>query len=98
MKAPRLRVIVRDDAVPFVREGRSLFSRFAGGVDPEIVPGASVLLVDRTDELLAVGRAELAAHEMGRLSRGAAVVVTAHARNPVPAIPETLEKAAPQEP
>ncbi|MGA7862283.1 MAG: tRNA guanosine(15) transglycosylase TgtA [Thermoplasmata archaeon] len=98
VKAPRLRVIVRDDAVPFVREGRSLFSRFAGGVDPEIVPGASVLLVDRTDELLAVGRAELAAHEMGRLSRGAAVVVTAHARNPVPAIPETLEKAAPQEP
>ncbi|MFZ0830787.1 MAG: tRNA guanosine(15) transglycosylase TgtA [Thermoplasmata archaeon] len=92
--APRLRVIVRDDAVPFVREGRSLFSRFAGGVDPAIVPGSSVLLVDRTDELLAVGRAELAAHEMGRLSRGAAVFVTAHARNPTPESPEGLEHEA----
>jgi 7-cyano-7-deazaguanine tRNA-ribosyltransferase len=88
VQAPHLRVVVRDDAVPFVREGRSLFSRFAGAADPQIVPGASVLLVDRNDGLLAVGRAELAAHEMGRLSRGAAVVVTAHARNPVPEPPE----------
>ncbi|MGC2289714.1 MAG: tRNA guanosine(15) transglycosylase TgtA [Thermoplasmata archaeon] len=93
VKAPGLRVVVRDDAVPFVREGRSLFSRFAGNVDPEIVPGASVLLVDRLDELLAVGRAELAAHEMGRLSRGAAVVVTAHARNPVPDEPDASRRA-----
>jgi 7-cyano-7-deazaguanine tRNA-ribosyltransferase len=95
--APRLRVVVRDDAVPFVREGRSLFSRFAGAVDPEIVPGASVLLVDRHDALLAVGRAELAAHEMGRLSRGPAALVTAHARNPVPPLVEEPESAAPTE-
>ena len=92
--APRLRVVVHDDAVPFVREGRSLFSRFAGAADPEIVPGASVLLVDRDDGLLAVGRAELAAHEMGRMTRGAAVVVTAHARNPIPAISDVPERAA----
>jgi 7-cyano-7-deazaguanine tRNA-ribosyltransferase len=97
LKAPRLRVIVRADAVPFVREGRSLFSRFAGSVDPEIVPGASVLLVDPQDDLLAVGRAELAAHEMGRFSRGAAVVVTAHAKNPVPRAPEEPENVAPTE-
>ena len=94
LAAPHLRVVVRDDAVPFVREGRSLFSRFAGAVDPEIVPGASVLLVDRHDDLLAVGRAELAAHEIGRLIRGPAVVVTAHARNPVPPLPEGPEKTA----
>ena len=92
-KPPGLRVVVQDDAVPFVREGRSLFSRFAGPVDPGIVPGASVLLVDRADELLAVGRAELAAHEMGRLVRGVAVAVTAHARNPVPEAPEERQGA-----
>jgi 7-cyano-7-deazaguanine tRNA-ribosyltransferase len=95
--APRLRVIVREEAVPFVRDGRSLFSRFAGAVDPEVVPGASVLLVDRADELLAVGRAELAAHEMGRLLRGAAVVVTAHRRAPVPVASEVPVPAHPPE-
>ncbi|HLY77081.1 MAG TPA: tRNA guanosine(15) transglycosylase TgtA [Thermoplasmata archaeon] len=97
VKAPGLRVIVQEEAVPFVREGRSLFSRFAGAVDPTIVPGASVLLVDRSDQLLAVGRAELAAHEMGRLSRGAAVIVTSHARNPVPEEPEPAPSAPPPE-
>jgi 7-cyano-7-deazaguanine tRNA-ribosyltransferase len=97
VRAPGLRIIVRDDAVPFVREGRSLFSRFAGPADPALVPGASVLLVDRNDELLAVGRAELAAHEIGRLSRGAAAVVTAHARNPVPeATAPALESVRPE--
>jgi 7-cyano-7-deazaguanine tRNA-ribosyltransferase len=96
--APALRVVVREDAVPFVREGRSLFSRFAGAVDPTIVPGASVLLVDPNDVLLAVGRAELAAHEIGRLSRGAAVVVTAHARNPIPTAPELACEANLPEP
>jgi 7-cyano-7-deazaguanine tRNA-ribosyltransferase len=98
VKAPALRVIVRDDAVPFVREGRSLFSRFAGAADPAIVPGSSVLLVDRSDELLAVGRAELAAHEIGRLSRGAAVVVTAHARKPIPGAPDATRETAREEP
>jgi 7-cyano-7-deazaguanine tRNA-ribosyltransferase len=85
LPAPGARVTVHDDAVSFVRDGRSLFSRFARGCDPGIVPGASVLLVDSADQLLAVGRAELAAHEMGRFTRGAAVTVTAHARKPVPA-------------
>jgi len=97
IQRPRLRVVVKDDAVPFVRVGRSLFSRFAGEADPEIVPGASVLLVDSSDRLLAVGRAELAAHEMGRLLRGTAVEVTAHARNPVPDAPGAGVDTSPAE-
>ena len=95
LPAPRCRVVVREDAVPFVREGRSLFSKFVGGVDLTIGPGASVLLVDQNDELLAVGRAELAAHEMGRFTRGSAVVVTAHARTPIPDALEQAESPAP---
>jgi 7-cyano-7-deazaguanine tRNA-ribosyltransferase len=94
---PRLRVIVREDAIPFVREGRSLFSRFAGSADPGIVPGASVLLVDPADTLLAVGRAELAAHEIGRFSRGVAVFVTAHAKNPIPEAAESPASPAAEE-
>lgn len=80
----RHRVVVADDAVAFVREGRSLFSRFVADADPALVPGASALLVDRADTLLAVGRLLLAPHEMGRLRRGVAAWTTAHARQPVP--------------
>lgn len=73
--------MVHEDAVPFVREGRSLFSTFVVQADPALVPGASALLVDEHDEYLAVGRLLLAPHEMGRLRRGVAVRVTAHARS-----------------
>jgi len=80
----RERVVVLEDAVPFVREGRSLFSTFVAGADPGLVPGASALLVDPVDRLLAAGRLVLAPHEMGRLRRGVAVRVTAHARSRPP--------------
>ncbi|HLN51063.1 MAG TPA: tRNA guanosine(15) transglycosylase TgtA [Thermoplasmata archaeon] len=80
----QLRVVVADDAVPFVREGRSLFSKFVASADPSLVPGSSALLVDRGDELLAAGRLLLAPHEMGRLTRGVAVHVTTHRALPEP--------------
>jgi 7-cyano-7-deazaguanine tRNA-ribosyltransferase len=80
----RERVVVRPDAVPFVREGRSLFSAFVVQADPALVPGASALLVDENDTFLSVGRLLLAPNEMARLSRGVAVRVTAHARSRPP--------------
>ncbi|MCI4365318.1 MAG: tRNA guanosine(15) transglycosylase TgtA [Thermoplasmata archaeon] len=78
------RVTVHEDAVPFVRAGRTLFSRFVVHADPELVPGTTALLVGADDELLAIGRLLLAPHEMGKLARGVAVRVTAHAARPVP--------------
>ena len=87
----RHRVEVADDAVEFVREGRSLFSWFAASSDPALVPGASALLVDRSDSLLAVGRLLLAPTEMGRMRRGVAAWVTAHAKRPVPEAEEEEE-------
>jgi uncharacterized protein with predicted RNA binding PUA domain len=87
----RHRVIVADDAVPFVRLGRSLFSRFVVSADPALVPGSSALLVDRSDELLAVGRLVLAPHEMGRFQRGVAIRVTAHVDRPVPVEEEEID-------
>jgi len=80
----RERVVVNSDAVPFVREGRSLFSPFVVQADPALVPGATALLVDENDAFLAVGRLVLAPHEMGRLRRGVAVRVTAHAHSRTP--------------
>ncbi len=80
----RSRVVVGDDAVPFVSRGRSVFSRFVTSADPNLVPDETALLVDRADTLLGVGRLLLAPHEMPRLRRGVAVRVTAHAKAPVP--------------
>ncbi|MGA8542001.1 MAG: tRNA guanosine(15) transglycosylase TgtA [Thermoplasmata archaeon] len=80
----RGRVVVSDDAAPFVVRGRSLFSRFVLRADPALVPDQTALLVDREDNLLAVGRLLLAPQEMPRLARGVAVRVTAHAAAPVP--------------
>jgi len=84
----RERVVVHDDSVSFVREGRSLFTSFVVQADPALVPGASALLVDGGDSLLAVGRLVLAPNEMGRLRRGVAVRVTAHARSRSPEVEE----------
>ncbi|MGD0250082.1 MAG: tRNA guanosine(15) transglycosylase TgtA [Thermoplasmata archaeon] len=82
----RERVTVSDDALPFVRGGRSLFSRFVVSADPALVPGSTALLVDRSDTLVAVGRLLLAPHEMPWLSRGVAVRVVAHAAAPEPPV------------
>jgi 7-cyano-7-deazaguanine tRNA-ribosyltransferase len=78
----RGRIVVADDAREFVAQGRSLFARFVVRADPALRPGATALLVDRSDELLAVGRLLLAPHEMRSMARGVAVRVTAHARAP----------------
>jgi 7-cyano-7-deazaguanine tRNA-ribosyltransferase len=91
---PRGRIRVAPDAVPFVREGRSLFSKFVAGGDPTLVPGQTALLVDEEDHLLAVGRLLLAPPEMGRLRRGVAVRVTAHARSEAEEPPEDVDAGA----
>ncbi len=88
----RGRVVVQDDAREFVAQGRSLFARFVAAADPSLRPGSSALLVDRSDELLGVGRLVLAPHEMRRMARGVAARVVAHAR-----APEGGEELAPPE-
>jgi 7-cyano-7-deazaguanine tRNA-ribosyltransferase len=96
---PRARIVVDPDAVPFVGAGRSLFSAFVRGGDSSLAPGAPALLVDPDDHLLAVGRLRLAPYEMGRLRRGVAVEVTAHAHaleGPSESPPEELAAAPPE--
>lgn len=82
---PGKRIVVAKDAEPFVAAGRSLFSKFVQGGDSSLVPGASAMLVDEGDHLLAVGRLVLAPNEMGRIPRAVAVRPTAHAHQPEPA-------------
>lgn len=72
---PKLRVIVADEAVEFVRKGRSVFAKHVIDVDPEIRSGDEVIVVDRNDNLLAVGKAVLSSLEMLAFNSGVAVKV-----------------------
>lgn len=72
---PGYRVVVAEDAIPYVRKGKSVFSRFVVDCDDEIRPGDQVLVVDETDELLAWGKALLNKKEMMDFDNGPAVNV-----------------------
>ncbi len=76
-------VIVKSDAVPFVAEGRSLFSQFVDRADANLSPDSSAVIVDADNHLLAVGRLLLSPAEMRGFGRGVAVRVTAHAHQGV---------------
>jgi len=70
---PVLRVVVADDAVPFVQEGKSVFSKFVLDCDPNLRPFDECLVVDRTDVLIAIGRTLLTRDEMLSFNHGIAV-------------------------
>jgi 7-cyano-7-deazaguanine tRNA-ribosyltransferase len=72
-KSPRLRVIVKEDAVPFVKEGKSVFARFVEDCDEYLRPFDECLIVDGRDCLLAVGRTLLTREEMLSFDYGTAV-------------------------
>ncbi|MEM0090891.1 MAG: PUA domain-containing protein [Nitrososphaerota archaeon] len=71
----RFRVIASDDAVRFIVEGKSLFSKHVLEADPKILPGEEVIIENDKGELLAVGKAVISGCEMGKFRRGLAVKV-----------------------
>ena len=76
----RYTVVVREDAAPFVAQGRSVFAKHVVKADPGIRPGDEVLVVDPKGRLLAVGKALLTGREMLAFKRGVAVKVRAGVR------------------
>jgi conserved protein with predicted RNA binding PUA domain len=72
---PQKRVVLNEDAAPFVAKGKTAFCKFVVDCDPEIRAYEEVLLVDKDDRLLATGQALLAAPEMRAFKRGSAVNV-----------------------
>lgn len=72
---PQKRVIMNDDAAPFVAKGKTAFCKFIVDCDPEIRALEEVLLVDNDDNLLATGQALLCAAEMKAFKKGTAVSV-----------------------
>ncbi len=75
LKAPRLRVVVNEDAAPFVARGKTLFAKHVVAADREIRPAEEVMIVDGNDNLLASGKAILTGEEMLAFKRGEAVRV-----------------------
>jgi 7-cyano-7-deazaguanine tRNA-ribosyltransferase len=73
LKYPLLRVVVTDDAVPFVKEGKSVFAKFVKDCDPDLRPFDECLIVNENDTLLAVGRTLLNRDEMLVFRHGMAV-------------------------
>ncbi len=72
---PRNRVVIDDEAVPYVGIGRNAFAKFVTDVDAAIRPRDEVLVVDSEDSLIAIGRAELSAGGMDDFERGMAVSI-----------------------
>ena len=75
VKPMRLWVKIQDDVEPFVSKGRSAFAKHVIDADEEIRPNDEVVVINRKNEVLAVGRALLSGKEMKEFSRGMAVRV-----------------------
>jgi 7-cyano-7-deazaguanine tRNA-ribosyltransferase len=73
LKYPKLRVVVEDDAVSFIKDGKSVFAKFVKDCDPELRPLDECIIVDRKDNLLAVGRCLMIREEMLSFNYGIAV-------------------------
>ncbi|MBS3777814.1 MAG: tRNA-guanine transglycosylase, partial [Candidatus Thermoplasmatota archaeon] len=75
---PRFRVVIEDDAVPFVKDGKSVFSKFVATVDKRLRPMDECIVVSNKDEFLAVGQCILSPYEMECFQFGQAVKVREH--------------------
>ena len=76
----RYKVVITEEAAPFVAKGRSAFAKHVIKADPGIRAGDEVLIVAPDGRLLAVGRAVLSGREMVVFKRGVAVKVRAGVR------------------
>lgn len=68
-------VIPVEEAVPFVSEGRSLFCRHVAWCGSNVKAGSDVAVLDKDNNVIAVGIAVLGASLMSRFSKGVAVKV-----------------------
>lgn len=77
---PRFRVLVDEEAVPFIKEGKSVFSKFVISADDSLRPYDDCIVVSENDEFLAVGQCLLSPCEMGVFRYGLAVKIRDHVK------------------
>ena len=70
---PERRVIADEEAVPFIKEGKDLFAKFVVDIDETLRAYEEVLITDREDTLLGVGKLLLAPEEAKSFLKGVAV-------------------------
>tara|TARA_B100000614_G_scaffold192619_1_gene173739 strand:- start:178 stop:825 length:648 start_codon:yes stop_codon:yes gene_type:complete len=69
------RVLLMDDAIPFVSEGRNVIHGFVLGADPSLIVGQPCLVVDDKGNLVAHGIANSTSDDMAFFDKGIAVKV-----------------------
>nr|WP_048902232.1 PUA domain-containing protein [Methanohalophilus mahii] len=75
LPAPGYRVMMCDDAIPFVSKGKTAFAKHVENIDSDLRAGDEVLLVDKHDNLIATGQLLLAPEEVLAMQNGPAVDV-----------------------
>ena len=74
-RKPKLRVVVEDDAVEFAREGKNVFAKFVTDMDAGLRPMDEAIIVDKGDNLVAIGQVLLVRSEAVAFQRGIAIKV-----------------------
>lgn len=75
------RVVLVDEAVPFVEKGRNVFHGFVVSVDPWITPGDKVLVISSDGRLVGHGVSQCSSEEFGMFSKGVAVRIRSSFRD-----------------
>ncbi len=75
LEKPKLRVVVADEAVPFVSEGKTAFAKHVLSIDNELRAGEEIIITDKNDKLIATGQLLLAPEEVLNAKQGPAVRV-----------------------
>lgn len=73
--SPHMRVVIMDDAIPFVSQGRNVFCQFVLDMDSELRPMEEVIVVDKNDQFVATGRAILIKDEVKSFGKGVAIKI-----------------------
>jgi len=74
-KKPLHRVQVMDAIEPYVREGKSVFSKHILSMGKELRYGSEVLVVNESDELLAIGKLTIPSYQCSGFDVGQAVAI-----------------------
>ncbi|UCE15830.1 MAG: pseudouridine synthase [Candidatus Bathyarchaeota archaeon] len=75
MKPQRLWIKIEKEAEPFVTKGKSAFAKHVTDADEEIRPQEEVIIINKNNKILAVGKALLTGKEMKTFKKGVAVQV-----------------------
>ena len=75
------KIVVAEEAVGPVSEGRSVFAKFVLEADPDLHPNEEVIVLSPSGEVIATGKAVLSARELKEFRHHVAVKVRHHLRS-----------------